>query len=123
MAENVGGLRNANDGKAFQVILQELTEAGYTIVPHLYKFEKYGVPQSRHRIIIVRHDIDVSFKVPAPLDTPQITCKEAITNPPIPASAKKSRTNQTSKTRNRTIMLYQRRRKRFYGKYAGTFTA
>ncbi len=97
LAENVGGLRNANDGKAFQVILQELIEAGYNIVPNLYKFEKYGVPQSRHRIIIVgiRNDLNLSFKVPAPLTTPPITCKDAITKPPIPDSAKnQERTNQ-----------------------------
>ena len=65
VAENVGGLRNANDGKAFTKILDELKRAGkhgYTIVPHLYKFEEYGIPQARHRIIIVgiRNDIDVS---------------------------------------------------------------
>ena len=27
--------------------------AGYDLVPHLYKFEEYGVPQARHRIIII----------------------------------------------------------------------
>ena len=53
LAENVGGLRNANDGKAFTKILTELRDAGYTITPHLYKFEEYGIPQARHRIIIV----------------------------------------------------------------------
>ena len=41
LAENVGGLRNANDGKAFAKILTELRGAGYTITPHLYKFEEY----------------------------------------------------------------------------------
>ena len=33
LAENVGGLRNANDGKAFTKILTELRDAGYTITP------------------------------------------------------------------------------------------
>ena len=41
LAENVGGLRNANDGKAFTKILAELKGAGYRITPHLYKFEEY----------------------------------------------------------------------------------
>ena len=53
LAENVGGLKNANDGKAFTKILAELRGAGYNITPHLYKFEEYGIPQARHRIIIV----------------------------------------------------------------------
>ena len=38
-AENVGGLRNSNEGLAFQTILEELHSAGYKITPHLYKFE------------------------------------------------------------------------------------
>ena len=67
LAENVGGLRNANDGKAFSKILAELRKAGYTLTPHLYKFEEYGIPQARHRIIIVgiRNDIDVTYHVPS----------------------------------------------------------
>jgi DNA (cytosine-5)-methyltransferase 1 len=87
LAENVGGLRNANDGKAFDTILSELEEAGYTITPHHYKFNQYGVPQTRHRVIIVgfRKDLGIQFKVPsaalyANLD---ISSKNAIESPPI----------------------------------------
>lgn len=69
LAENVGGLRNSNNGKAFETILDEMVEAGYKVTPHLYKFEEYGVPQARHRIIIIgfRDDLDLSFNVPAPM--------------------------------------------------------
>ncbi|MDR0373574.1 MAG: DNA cytosine methyltransferase [Nitrososphaerota archaeon] len=97
LAENVGGLRNANDGRAFKVILQEMAETGYNIVPNLYKFENYDIPQSRHRIIMVgiRTDINLTFRVPAPFTSNPITCKEAIENPQIPATAKnQERTNQ-----------------------------
>ena len=89
LAENVGGLRNANDGRAFQTILKELQDVGYAITPHLYRFEEYGVPQARHRIIIIgiRADIPVTFKVPAPFSKPLRTCKEAVEKPPIPADA------------------------------------
>jgi len=91
LAENVGGLRNSNDGKAFETILAEMVEEGYQITPHLYKFEKYGVPQARHRIIIVgiRNDLDIAFKVPAPLTVngSAVTCRYAIENPPIPTDA------------------------------------
>ena len=34
LAENVGGLRSANEGKALVKILEELKNAGYTITPH-----------------------------------------------------------------------------------------
>lgn len=92
LAENVGGLRNANDGTAFTKILHELESAGYKITPHLYKFEDYGIPQARHRIIIIgiRNDIsDVVFRVPSPKPYSKInnTCRHAIETPPIPKDA------------------------------------
>lgn len=91
LAENVGGLRNANDGKAFTMILNEMKEAGYKVYPNLYKFETYGVPQARHRIIIVgiRNDLEYTFKIPsnAPYADVDVTCRTAIEVPPIPADA------------------------------------
>ena len=91
LAENVGGLRNANEGKAFTKILSDMRAAGYKLTPHLYKFEEYGVPQARHRIIIVgiREDIDVTYRVPSPEAYASVdnTCKTAIEVPPIPADA------------------------------------
>ncbi len=91
LAENVGGLRNANDGKAFTKIISELKSAGYTVVPHLYKFEEYGIPQARHRIIIVgiRNDIDVVYRVPstAPYANVDNSCRTAIEVPPIAPDA------------------------------------
>lgn len=101
LAENVGGLRNANEGKAFTKILTELRDAGYTITPHLYKFEEYGIPQARHRIIIVgiRNDIPVIFKVPStePYHGIDNSCKTAIEVPPIPEDAPNNeRTKQSA---------------------------
>ena len=91
LAENVGGLKNANDGKAFTKILEEMRQAGYKLYPNLYKFEEYGIPQARHRIIIVgiRKDINVEYKIPStkPYVGIDNTCKTAITVPPIPADA------------------------------------
>ena len=96
LAENVSGLRSANKGNAFKKILDELRNTGYIITPHLYKFELYGVPQTRHRVIIIgiREDINreegIAFKVPAPpaeyMKKPR-TCRDAIEKPPIPKSA------------------------------------
>ena len=55
IAENVGGISSSNEGKAFKKILFDLEHAGkgYSLTVHKYKFEEYGIPQARHRIIIV----------------------------------------------------------------------
>lgn len=85
LAENVGGLRNANDGNAFGTIISELINSGYEVVPHLYKFENYEVPQARHRIIIIgiRRDLGIRFKVPIIENNRIITASDAILYPPI----------------------------------------
>lgn len=105
LAENVSGLKNANDGTAFTRILADLRGAGqvgYNVVPHLYKFEEYGIPQSRHRIIIVgiRNDINVEFRVPSPAPYAGIdnSCRNAIENPPIPQNAPNNELTQQSAT-------------------------
>lgn len=91
LAENVGGLKSANDGKAFKKIKEDLIEAGYKIYPNLYKFEEYGVPQARHRMIIVgiRKDLPYEFKIPStnPYKNVDVTCKTAIEVPKIPNDA------------------------------------
>jgi DNA (cytosine-5)-methyltransferase 1 len=89
VAENVGGLRSANDGKSLERILSEMMQAGYSITPHFYKFEQYGIPQARHRIIIVgiRNDLNIEYGVPLPTHTSPVTCREAIENPPISQDA------------------------------------
>lgn len=82
LAENVGGIKSANAGKAFQKIQKDLIAAGYKIYPNLYKFEEYGVPQARHRMIIVgiRKDIPFEYKVPStePYKNIDVTCKTAM---------------------------------------------
>jgi len=91
LAENVGGLESANGGTAFLQILTDLAKAGehgYVLTPHLYKFQEYGIPQARHRIIIVgiRKDLDVTFRIPKPTHkdpSTWVSSKEAIENPPI----------------------------------------
>jgi len=71
IAENVSGIHSANDGETFKQIQHELERAGrrgYKLTVYLYKFEDYGIPQYRHRYIIVgiRKDKSVTFKVPYP---------------------------------------------------------
>jgi len=92
LAENVGGIASANKGKAFEKIIFDLENAGpgYKITAHLYKSEEYGVPQTRHRIIIIGIDksLNLKFKVPAPTTilNPK-TVRETFENPPIPKNA------------------------------------
>lgn len=103
IAENVSGLQSANNGNAFKAILKDLQKAGkgYYLTTHLYKFEEYGVPQTRHRIVIVgiRKDLGLKFKAPAPT-TPNkyVNVFEAFNNPPIPESAPNNERTRQSKT-------------------------
>lgn len=94
VAENVGGLQSSNEGRAFKTILAALRTAGehgYRLYPHLYKFEQYGVPQRRHRILIVgvRADLDVEFHVPSPAlyEHIDVSVGRRLSKPPIPADA------------------------------------
>lgn len=105
IAENVGGLSSANEGYALIKILESFQETGYHITPNLYKFEEYGVPQARHRILIVGirndlYDTGIHFHVPAPT-TPNSenykTAQEAIENPPIPKDAFNNEIPKTTK--------------------------
>lgn len=88
IAENVGGLSSANNGQAFKKILHDLERVGkgYELTANLYKFEEYGVPQTRHRIVIVgiRKDIGRIFRVPKPSHlNSYVSSSMAIESPPI----------------------------------------
>jgi DNA (cytosine-5)-methyltransferase 1 len=84
VAENVSGIHSANSDAAFHKIIKDLESAGqgYNVTTHLYKFENYGVPQSRHRYIIVgiRKDQKKIFKVPSPEPFKEIdvSCQTAL---------------------------------------------
>ena len=86
VAENVSGLSSVNKKSDFERIIQELRCAGmgYNVVPHLYKFEEYGVPQKRHRYIIVgfREDTGIKFQHPAPSGYRVKTSEEALAELP-----------------------------------------
>jgi DNA (cytosine-5)-methyltransferase 1 len=104
LAENVGGIQSANGGNAFIQILSELKECGYEVTAHLWKFEEYGVPQARHRVVIVGVNRDkhpgVRFNVPKPTTPGSLmrTCKEALTLPPIPPTAPNQELTRQSQT-------------------------
>jgi DNA (cytosine-5)-methyltransferase 1 len=92
VAENVSGIHSANSDAAFHKIIQDLENAGqgYTVTTHLYKFEEYGVPQARHRYLIVgiRNDQGLRFMVPSPAPhrRADVSCETALKNIPDDAS-------------------------------------
>jgi len=93
VAENVGGITSANKGRAFRTIIDELSNAGdgYEISCHKYRFEDYGVPQARHRIVIVgfARSSGLFFKIPAPTHLQcKVSAKLALEEPPIPVDVK-----------------------------------
>ena len=77
-----------------------MINAGYKIVPNLYHFEDYGIPQARHRMIIIgiREDLPYEFKVPSPEAYLPKSCREAIEEPPIPADAANNEITKQSAT-------------------------
>ena len=107
LAENVSGIKMVEKGAQFRKILEDLANAGthgYDVTAHLYKFEEYGVPQARHRYIIVglRRDLVAKlprFEIPAPTHGPRsesgrafVTCSEALADLP-PQTGKKPSEN------------------------------
>ena len=72
-----------------QVILNDMRESGYRLNVNLYKAEKYGIPQTRHRVIIVgiREDLDVVYRVPDPAQFHDIdiSSRTALHNIPVDA--------------------------------------
>jgi len=103
VAENVSGITNTHDGSAFEKILNDLKNAGngYNLTVNLYKFEGYGIPQMRHRIIIVGIDkrLNLSFKVPKPTMSDNfVTSKKALESPPIAKDAPNNEFTSQSKT-------------------------
>ena len=109
IAENVSGISKHESGSQFKRILKDLANAGkgYNTVAHLYKFEEYGVPQARHRYVIVgiRSDIakkyNLEFKIPAPTHgngrIPFVSVQDALKNVNETYSWGTSRTRQSEK--------------------------
>ncbi|MDN6680346.1 MAG: DNA cytosine methyltransferase [Yaniella sp.] len=99
LAENVGGIR-AKGGVALKKILADMAATGYKVYPHYYKFEEYGIPQARHRMIVVgiRNDISREFGIPSPAHyvDEDVSARTALSG--IPAwAANQEKTRQSSK--------------------------
>jgi DNA (cytosine-5)-methyltransferase 1 len=70
VAENVKGILTANGRRAIKQIIEDFQsiEPGYVVIPHLYNFADYGVPEFRERVLIVgiRSDTGFDFHHPRP---------------------------------------------------------
>lgn len=99
VAENVSGIKSAGNGD-FKIILDDMRAAGYRLTVNLYKAEEYGIPQMRHRVIIVgiRQDLPITFRVPSPRSYQpcDISSKTALAN--IPETAPNNQVRKLSST-------------------------
>lgn len=110
IAENVSGIHSSDSGRAFKKILAALEDSGkygYNITAHLYRFEDYGVPQYRHRYIIVgisKH-LNVSFKVPPPTHIGKhVSAQTALDKPYDCPSGNFEQTRQSPRVINRLLL-------------------
>ncbi len=95
--ENVKGLLSAqlHGEGVFGLIWQDMEDAGYTIRSlvvenpkmsddYVVEAENYGVPQARHRVILLGVRSDLGFATETLTESPQITLREALAGiPPI----------------------------------------
>lgn len=84
--ENVKGLVTHDSGKTIKIILNELSNCGYTVSYRVLTSLNYGVPQMRQRVYFIgfRNDVAVDFtkfKWPEEIPTPELT-KYLIDNNP-----------------------------------------
>lgn len=99
IAENVSGIRSAGTGD-FQTILRDMRESGYKLNVNLYKAELYGIPQTRHRVVIVgiRNDLPVEFHVPDPAQYQDVDISARTALAGIPANAPNNEVRKLSDT-------------------------
>ena len=76
--------QNYQNFKKIMGDLANCSKNGYRIYADNYKFEEYGVPQARHRIILVGFREDyfiknkINFEKPKKIDGNFVTCKKAL---------------------------------------------
>jgi DNA (cytosine-5)-methyltransferase 1 len=95
LAENVAGILQPKHARAFENIIQEFKNAGYTLSYKLLNANNYDVPQDRFRVIIVgyRMDLGKKFEFPEPQNY-KLVLKDAISDLPLATPAKD--TNKTN---------------------------
>lgn len=79
LAENVGSLMLKQNEYSLKKILEDFSSLDYDVTHYLYHAERYGVPQTRERIIFVgtRKGLP-TFKPPSPLLGEPVTAGDAL---------------------------------------------
>jgi len=69
VAENVLGILTANKGMAINQIIDDFSSIapGYVVIPKVYNFADFGVPQVRQRVILVGIRLDTKFNFVHPV--------------------------------------------------------
>ena len=96
LAENVSGILHPKHKQAFDLIISQLSDAGYDVSYKLMNANDYEVPEDRLRVIIVGYRVDLKKKFSFPLPfRPNLTLKSAISDLPeaYPEQAKNSSTH------------------------------
>lgn len=81
IAENVKGILSANKKRAFPLIMDELSKAGYNVAYKLFNAAEWGIPQKRERVFIVgiRKDLRLQPRFPVRYGNRKlVTLKEII---------------------------------------------
>lgn len=85
VAENVSGIKSSNKNKDINIILKVFEREGYDININDYRFEEYGIPQKRHRVIITGFKKSLcvkNFTLPDKVNK-QKSAREAMEEPPL----------------------------------------
>lgn len=53
IAENVKGIKTANKGEAFKLIIKEFEKSGYYVTHDVINSSDFGIPQKRERVFII----------------------------------------------------------------------
>jgi len=81
IAENVKGIRSANNGQAFPLILSEFKKNGYILKHTVLNASDFGIPQNRQRVFIIgfkQKEILDNFSFPKPLNKPKVPLSAVI---------------------------------------------
>ena len=81
LAENVRGMISHDNGQTLKIIIQILSDLGYTVQYRLMNAVNYGVPQKRERIVIIGTQPGFRFNYPKQHKT-IMTLKDALNNVP-----------------------------------------
>lgn len=86
VAENVKGILTLGGGEILEAIIEDFSDRGYDVKATLVNAADYGVPQDRHRVILVgfRKSMNVDWVFPEKYSS-KVTLRDALFDMPEPA--------------------------------------